>query len=195
MLNKVLIVINGLPATGKTTLGRQIADRFGIPIFSKDDFKETIFDRLGWSDREWSKKVGSAAIGVQFIVAESCLRVGQSCIVENFFRRVTVDNFGETFTEMCSRHGFRMVQVLVKADGDEVCRRFERRARHGPRHPGHSDLETLGEIRPILQQGRNEPLDLPGELVEVDTTDFSAVDIDDLLQRILDAAAAGPEVS
>lgn len=188
-LDRTLIVINGLPATGKTTLGRQIADRLGIPLFSKDDYKETIFDRMGYSDREWSKKVGSAAIGIHFAVAEACLRVGQSCIVENFFRKVTVDNFGETFTEMCAKYGFRCIQVLVKADGAEVYRRFEERSLSGRRHPGHDDANSLVAFKPTLMQGRLEPLDLPGPLIEVDTTDFSKVDVDDLMRQIRACAA------
>lgn len=47
-----LIIITGLPGTGKTTLGRKLAEEFRLPFISKDDIKEFLFDNLGWKDRE-----------------------------------------------------------------------------------------------------------------------------------------------
>src|SRR3989442_1170409 len=49
-----LVLVNGLPGTGKTTVARKISDHFHWPCFSKDVFKELIFDGLGWSDKAWS---------------------------------------------------------------------------------------------------------------------------------------------
>ena len=50
-----LLIVNGLPGSGKTTLSRELAPRLGLPLISKDDIKELLFDQLGWSDREHSK--------------------------------------------------------------------------------------------------------------------------------------------
>lgn len=46
-----VILVNGLPATGKTTLARRIATDLRLPLLAKDAIKETLFDTLGWSDR------------------------------------------------------------------------------------------------------------------------------------------------
>ena len=56
-----LLIVNGLPGSGKTTLSRELAPRLGLPLISKDDIKELLFDQLGWSDREQSKRFGGAA--------------------------------------------------------------------------------------------------------------------------------------
>jgi len=164
-LDRRLVVINGLPATGKTAIGRAMSSYLQIPLFSKDDYKEAMFDRLYCKDREWSKQVGAAAIKIHFLVVESCLRAGQSCIMENFMRPVTVDNFSERISDLCQRYGFAITQVLVKAEGATLYRRFAERAMSGNRHRGHCDLQCLAEHKPTLMQGRLEPLDLSGPLV------------------------------
>lgn len=59
-MTSVLIIVLGPPCAGKTTLARRIAQEFQLPLIAKDDIKESLFDSLGWRDREWSKKLGRA---------------------------------------------------------------------------------------------------------------------------------------
>lgn len=42
-----LIVIVGPPASGKTALARRLATDLRLPLLSRDDFKERLFDTLG----------------------------------------------------------------------------------------------------------------------------------------------------
>ena len=42
-----ILILQGGPATGKTTLGKKIAKEFQFPYFSKDNIKELIFDFIG----------------------------------------------------------------------------------------------------------------------------------------------------
>ena len=37
-----------------------------MPYLSKDLFKETLFDTLGWDDRGWSQQLGSASMALLF---------------------------------------------------------------------------------------------------------------------------------
>ncbi|NNH72044.1 AAA family ATPase [Nocardia uniformis] len=41
-MDKLLVLINGLPASGKSTLGRALADTLGAQFLSKDIFKEAL---------------------------------------------------------------------------------------------------------------------------------------------------------
>jgi SpoVK/Ycf46/Vps4 family AAA+-type ATPase len=62
----LVLIITAPPASGKSTLGRQLAQRLGLPFLSKDLFKEVLFDVLGWSDLEWSQRLGRASMKLLF---------------------------------------------------------------------------------------------------------------------------------
>ena len=162
------MIVTGLPATGKTTVAKRISEEFGIPLYSKDLFKESLFDSLGYSDRDWSKRLGAAAYEILFAVVEAEVSAGRSVIAES--------NFGPDSTLRFLDMKVRFVQVLCHARGDLVFERFADRAWRGDRHPGHVDADNVEEFKSELHRGRIDPLELSGPVIEVDTTDFDAID-------------------
>lgn len=68
------MVVGGAPATGKTTLARALGGALGLPVISKDDIKESLAAPFPTGDREWSRRLGSAAYGALYAVAERPLR-------------------------------------------------------------------------------------------------------------------------
>lgn len=173
MAKPLIIIVTGPPGTGKTTLGRRVADEFHLPFINKDGIKELLFDTLGWSDREWSKRLGMATYAILYHILEAELKAGASLVVESNFHP-TYDN--EKFATLHERYDFNMVQVLCFADGDVLYERFKERSESGERHPGHVDEMNLEEFEEILRRGRHDPLDIGGEIYEIDMTDFDAID-------------------
>jgi glucokinase len=63
----MVVLVNGLPATGKSTLAAELAVALGLPLLSKDLIKETHADVLGadpppgLTQREWNRRLGTAA--------------------------------------------------------------------------------------------------------------------------------------
>ena len=178
-------VITGLPASGKTTIARGIAAHFRVASLSKDAIKERLFDSLGSGDRESSKAIGRAAYDLLYASADELLKAGSSFVIEANFDPRFAD---EVFAGMKARHGATFVQILCWADGNVLFERFKERASSGERHAGHADADSLEEFRPVLAKGRIEPLHLDGPLFEIDTTDFTKVDMGNLLRAIEDAS-------
>ena len=174
----LLIIVSGPPASGKTTLARQFASELGLPLITKDGIKESLFDSLGWQDRAWSKKLGAATFHLLYYFTEAELAAGISFIVEsNFAPMATAE-----FKRLQEKYPFRPFQVMCQGDGQTLVDRYKARA--GQRHPGHVDFEALAEIEPVLRQGRLEPLALGGDIIELDTTDFSKIDVAGTIARL-----------
>jgi len=176
-----LIIVHGLPATGKTTIAQRLARDLSLPLASKDVFKETLFDTLGWHDRAWSQEISRASIALLFQFMETQLRAGCSCIVECNFKSAAAT---PEFVALRARYEYEPVQIVCRCDGPQLCDRFMRRAAAGERHPGHLDQASYAELQPQLLHGTTKPLHIGGQLIDVDTTDWSAINYAGLLASI-----------
>jgi predicted kinase len=132
-----LVIILGRPAGGKTTLARRLAGELSVPILSKDDIKEALFEVLGCSDREHSRRLSDACFAAQLRLAERQLEAGLSCLLEGNWRAEHAGGF----SEVQARTGARAAQVWCRASGGETLRRFAARIRH----PGHQDSAELAQ--------------------------------------------------
>ncbi len=173
-----LVLVHGLPATGKTTLARWLATQLGWPIIHKDALKEILFDTIGWKDRVWSRQLGVAAIEVLWHVIEMQLNAGVSCVAECNFKPELASPRLQSILDRTTAMG---IQVLCTCAGDVRLQRFQSRSRHF----GHADEEVTGVAAVTWQAETLAPLSINGPLIEVDTTDLAAFDYADVLCRVL----------
>lgn len=178
-MKTLLILVSGLPCTGKTTLARKISEHLTLPLISRDDIKETLFDSLGWTNREWSRKLGSASYDLLYYFIETLLNTGVSLVVESNFQPQFANS---KFLSLRNKYCFDLFQIYLLADSEILLQRFKFRAESGERHPGHVDRLNYEEFRNTLVASGYEPLAECDRLFKIDTTDFASVDYQSLLK-------------
>lgn len=183
MKRPLLIIVTGMPSTGKTTLANAIQAKTSFPLFSKDTLKELLFDTVGWSDRDWSKRVGVATYAILDYIIQEEMRAGHAIIVESNFKP-EFDN--EKFRKWQKAYNYQAVQIICRADSEVLFERFKSRAISGERHPGHADQDNLSEWREFFlkQDDINAALDIESREISIDTTLFQDVDVVEVLDEI-----------
>lgn len=170
-----LILITGVPATGKTTLATALHKRLGFPVLSKDVFKESLFDSLGCTTRERSREIGRASMDLIFLQLRQLLSSKVSCIAEANFKP---DEDNEKVAELIRATSCNVIQVYCMANPAVAFERFLKR----PRHPGHCDNQSADEFRAVINKGL-QPLNC-GEIVSLDTTELSDEIINEMVENI-----------
>ena len=197
-----LILVTGLPGTGKSTLARMIASRYGLPVICKDTIKEPLLDVIGASARAESRRLSDASFAVMFALARECLRTGTDLILEGNFRvgehesavqaitgaqPVTAEQAvtsAQRVTSAQAPTSIRLAQVLCRAAEPVRIARLQARATDPSRHAGHRDADIATEPSPPTI----DFLALPGERFTFDSDARSTADVDSFrLQSLLDA--------
>lgn len=158
-----MVIVTGPPASGKTTVAKQLAARLRLPLIAKDTIKEALFDALGAGDLAWSQRLGEATYLAMLTLAEDTVAAGASLVLEANFVR------GGEFATRLAALPARFVQIHCSAPLEVLVERYRSRERH----PGHVDSERIDALRRAVEAGRHDPLDLPGETIRIDTTSTS----------------------
>ncbi|HKE64132.1 MAG TPA: AAA family ATPase [Micromonosporaceae bacterium] len=173
-----VILVNGLPGAGKTTIARGLSRRLALPLFSKDVIKEATADILGdepsdgRAQRLWNNELGAAASEAMWAlladapsgaILESCWLAHVRHLAEDGLRRAGRE---------------APLEVWCDVPFETARGRFEARY---PRHPIHGALPDDDEWE--LCRRYAEPLGL-GATLRVDTT--GPVDLDAVAAWIAD---------
>lgn len=129
-----LVLINGAPASGKSTLARLLAEEQALTLVIDLD---SIRGSLGrWAEDPVA--AGRTARSLGLAMAEAHLRTGRDVIVPQFLQRV---DLVLALAEVSRRTGAEFVEVALVSDADEAARRFVARA--GSTDANHRDAELL----------------------------------------------------
>lgn len=189
------LLIGGLPASGKSTLARRLAEELGLPAFSKDDIKERLFDTVGFRSRAEKVALGEGAMEVMYYAAGQVLAAGSSVILENNFETASVPGL----RKLLEAHGCQPVTVLLTGNHEAIYRRFVARDQSPGRHRGHVVNTAYPEPegpRPAYQpvsledfvagftRRSMEDFDIGGPRLVVDATDPAALDWEGLVREL-----------
>ena len=183
----LLILLNGGPATGKTTVGLRLAKTFGIPYFSKDGVKEPIFDEVGlpvaWETEDGlsGRAMNEASQTILIYIIEELLASSTSCIIDSTFQA----HHAPRLQSLLKRHSFRLVQIHCRTEAGVLRRRWESRMTSGERHEGHRDFELARRLDPAAVERDFRQLEIGGLQITLDTTGAtSAEEYDGIVNRI-----------
>lgn len=151
-----LVVVTGVPASGKSSLAWALADRLHCPLVSLDEIKEELAEDAEHTPRDWLRHDAEAEL-VRRVKAAAGEAVVDIWIAP---RRDT-----ERVTDLLEPWWDRMVEVRCQVPAEVAVARYTARPRSWPHLP--PDDETLERIRDAV--ARPEPLGAP-RTVLVDTT-------------------------
>ncbi|MCY9661551.1 ATP-binding protein [Paenibacillus chondroitinus] len=185
MSKPFVIIINGLPGTGKTTLAKRLEQDLRMPLFSRDGIYETLYDALDCQNNSCPPLMAPASFTMLYAIAGTLLSAGQSMIIEGFFGRPELRS--AEFLKLQQRtSGFEPIQILCRTDGKVLLERFLTRMGAKDRHAAHADLEWIEqeENKERILRGDLTPLTLGGTMIEVDTTTPDSFDYALLIKSI-----------
>lgn len=198
------ILVTGIPASGKSTMARFLAEAFGLPVISKDRIKECMYDTIGFRSREEKVKLGIASMQIMYDLAEELMKSGRPFILENNFENVSK----EGLLTILEKYEYEAITVTLTGDYKIIYQRFLERNRDPGRHPGHVvndcypgskeinnpvQISYESFVEGITQRGMDS-FTANGPQVILDTTDFGRLDREDLVRRIQDIVQAVPSI-
>lgn len=162
-----MIVVSGAPASGKTTLAREISAVARLPLLAKDELKEAIADETGPpADVIESQKLGLAAYRILFLLAWRLADAGSGFVLESNFRRGVSE---PEIQRLLGCTDGRLVHCT--AADDLVMSRYVERHQRGDRHAAHRDSDRRAALQTDLAAGRFEPLSIDCPVLVVRTDD------------------------
>lgn len=190
------ILISGMPSTGKSTIALKISQQFNLPIYSKDSFKEVLFDTLGFSSRQEKVKLGIAATKLMYKAAEENMKANKMFILENNFEYSLVNDLHD----LLNKYQYKTINIRLTGDYKLIYERFSNRDLNSNRHRGHvvndcyPEKENAKKDNPTRKTYEQfiDDLNKRGfddhfgnyEYIDIDVTDYSKIDYEKLFNKI-----------
>ena len=189
-----VIVLAGMPASGKSTIANKLRATFALPVLEKDALKEEIFDTMGFQCYAEKRKSDHAANAVLLRCTRALLENGQSVILDNNFdteSAARLDALVREFDANC-------ITVFFGGDADAFYARYVERDRLHLRHLGHVLQEhypplpgeshdytmTREEFSQKFESRGMTQFRCAGARIDIDATHPETIDTDALIAQI-----------
>ncbi len=147
---KRLVLVNGVPASGKSTVAGAISAKGSWPLLALDTVKEALFAHLGMGDRDYNRKLGAASYEAMFALVGD-FPDGMTIVLDAWFGFQP----GQVLASHLVKAGAaQVVQVWCHAPAGVIGQRYQ--ARVGQRSGGHLGLEYVPEL--MLLAARAVPM-------------------------------------
>jgi glucokinase len=158
---KRVVLVNGVPASGKSRLANSLSQSTGWPVLSLDGIKNPFLEHIGGVDRDFNRTLGKASYQAIWSFIRDA-PVGSTFIVDAWFgfqpKEVLDGYIKEAGVD-------RIAELWCKVPGAVAGERYARRLKD--RQPGHPGAEYISEL--VALADRAEPMGC-GPLMTVDQT-------------------------
>ncbi len=158
---RTAVLVNGVPASGKSTLSRRISAELSLPLLALDTVKEALFAELGTGDRLHNRQFGRASYGAIWALAGT-FPADVAVVVDAWFGfqplELLLDHLGRAEVT-------RVIEIWCTAPAEVIAQRYAGRA--AQRHTGHLGLDYVPELK--LLAARARPLGI-GPVIAIDTS-------------------------
>jgi len=158
------IVVTGLPASGKSTLARRLAEDLERPVLDKDDFLEALYETNPVPDVATRQRLSRESD----LTFKEAAKDKPSVVLVSHWRNASSGPGSGTPTDWISETYETVVEVHCRCSVDLAVQRFFARERH----PGHRDRDRSREewTKALIAYAASLPIGL-GTLIEVDAFD------------------------
>jgi glucokinase len=173
-MSRRFVVISGLPGSGKSTLGQQLAHELALPLIDKDVVLERLFDSHGPVTVARRRELSRESDRLFRAEAES----SSGAVLVSHWRISGMSPASGTPTDWLPDLGRRLVHLHCVCPVEIAARRFATRARHPSHLDGIKSFATLLEELEAL--ARLGPPAAGNRRLDVDTS--AQPDLDELVE-------------
>lgn len=180
MKKPLLLVVTGMPASGKTTLAHLLAKETLCPLISRDELKEGYTNTLGIPHHQMDKSVAMHIYESFFEVAGLLLSKGISVIIEAAFQHKL---WKPKLSDLSAR---AEIKIIICTTSSELAKsRFKDRLKNDPeREKYHGDSSLYSTKKQNKKQEKYEPVKMSFPVLEVDTSDDYSPGLKEIIRFI-----------
>ncbi|MGB9096102.1 AAA family ATPase [Erwinia sp.] len=149
---KRVVMVNGIPASGKSSIARALSQASGWPVLSVDGIKEPFMQQFGQLDRPLNRRLGIASYQAIWSVIAAAPQ-GCTFIVDAWFGFQPKESL-VAFLQQANVTS--LAEIWCQLPGELAAERYA--SRLADRLPGHPGAEYIPELVALAE--RAEPMQL-----------------------------------
>jgi tRNA uridine 5-carbamoylmethylation protein Kti12 len=140
-----LILISGIPGSGKTTVSQKLAQELGIKCISKDEFKLDYYEKYGFSSSEEKRELDKLAEDQVYREIVCSAKSGTDLIVDKWY----VDT--DIIIQEVPKHIINIICIQLSVSPKIVAKRYNERINDGSRHVALSITNQYPVVNGVTQ--------------------------------------------
>ena len=128
-----LILVTGLPASGKTTIATHLSKDLGLQYVGKDQYKIELYEKYGFSSAEEKKNLNVKSEEIMYSKLYALLQNGENVVFDKWICK-DYSRIDAIVKEL----GIEVVVIYLNCKSEVALRRYNSRIDSGERHIGLS---------------------------------------------------------